>query len=169
MHVNYDIARFAAALQLKKTSGTVRVPPETCQVHDFPYRESHADHDACCVKTRSEPCLSTVRLRDFSAGVCQPQTPFPIRQGLPLTYDRARRAHHARSWLCHISVTAFHTWKARRNFDMLARQKISRPRKRSNSREDVHFQGNKLQDMFPMPQGYFYKLALPVKLDTTIA
>ena len=65
-----DMPKPAATLQLKKTSGTARIPPETCQVRDFPYRESHTDHDARCVKTRSEPCLSTVRLRDFSAGVC---------------------------------------------------------------------------------------------------
>ena len=164
-----DMPKLAAALQLKKTGGAVRTPPETRQVRDFPYRESHANNDTRCVKTRSEPRLSTVRLRDFSAGVCQPQTPSSIHQGLPLTHDRARRAHHARSWLCHISVTAFHTWKVRRNFDALARQKISRRHKCSDSREDVRFQGNKPQDMLPMPQGHFYKLALPVKLNTTTA
>ena len=90
-----DMPKPAATLQLKKTSGTVRVPPETYQVRDFPYRESHTDHDARCVKTRSESRLSTVRLRDFSAGVCQLHTPFPTCQELLLTYDRAQRAHHA--------------------------------------------------------------------------
>ena len=132
-------------------------------------RKSHPTLMHAASKRSQNPTALTVRLQDFSASVCQPQTPFPACQGLLLTYDRAQWAHHARSWLCHTSVTAFHTWKVHRNFDMLARQKISRPHKHSNSREDIHFQGHKPQDMLPMPQGYLYKLAQPVKLDMTIA
>ena len=125
-------------LQLKKTGGNAQILPEFHQVRYFPYRESHTISTHTASKHSQNPIFPPLDFGIATTVSINTDTP-PYMSKFPMTYNPAQQTYRA-YWQCHTRVTTFHTWKVRRISTCRACLKTSRPRKHSNSRQDVRSQ-----------------------------